>query len=67
MVEVKQCKYCNSTDLKKDSYVRGWNKYTKSGVGDVGSLCGKCFKITWSQTLESFKAIIPDWCIHYRD
>ena len=56
------CKWCGSLDVDKGYYTRGWNNYCNQACGDRGYFCNKCYKLTFIQSLESYKEHLPHWC-----
>jgi hypothetical protein len=56
------CKWCGSLNLDKGYYIRGWNNWCNQACGDNGNFCNNCCKITFAQSLESYKNTLPNWC-----
>ena len=62
-----RCGHCNSGNIDKGYYHRGWNNLCEQAYGNDGWFCNKCFNISWSKTYEEAVKAKKDWCTIYKN
>lgn len=58
----KRCERCQSTNLDKGYYNRGWNELCRQACGDTGHYCMNCGKVNFDRPIEEYKKVLPVWC-----
>ena len=59
-----KCPHCNKrgTDMRSNTYTRGWNNLCEQASGSDGFFCMGCNGITFLTSYEEARRTTPTWC-----